>query len=49
MLPIYYGSFGYAESAVKHANEFPCRVDMIVHVMWVWINKAFNEFENNVN
>ena len=40
-----YSSFGDAESAVKHANEFPWRADMTVHAMCAWINKAFNEFE----
>ena len=40
-----HSSFGDAESAVKHANEFPWRADMTVHAMCAWINKAFNEFE----
>ena len=40
-----HSSFGDAESAVKHANEFPWRADMTVHAMCAWINKAFNECE----
>ena len=45
IMAMLHSSFGDAESAVKHANEFPWRADMTVHAMCAWINKAFNEFE----
>lgn len=45
IMVILHSSFGDAEKAVKHANEFPWRADMTVHAMCAWINRAFNEFE----
>ncbi len=39
-----YSSFGDYENAMRHANEFPWRVDTTNHSMYAFINHAFKEY-----
>lgn len=45
IMVLLHSSFGDAESAVKHANEFPWRTDMNSHSMCAYINHSFKLYD----